>query len=277
MKKILVPTDFSELARASLSYAAMLALKLDVELILLHVIDISNSEMLLKRARLEDEVVDMAREDASYLINEVRAEVGDQLRIRYEHRMGHPLYKVIDNYVVQNDIGMIVMGLRGETGLGQVLMGGVTNSVINNSSVPVIAVPSGATFQLEKIFYATDLSNLTSELSFLVTFARRFDASIHVVHVLTNGEPEPDKDVIQSHIRKIDYRSIYFHVLRGEEIAPVVATFVRQSKAHMLAMFTHRLDFFEQLFSKSVTHEIAAQNQLPMLTINRARVKDLLP
>ncbi len=274
MKKILVPTDFSELARASLSYAAMLALKMDVELILLHVIDISNSEMLLKRARLEEEVVELAREDAAYLMDEIRAEVGASLRIRYEYRMGHPLYKVIDNFVLQNDVGLIVMGLQGESGLSQVLMGGVTNAVINNSSVPVIAVPAGATFQLEKIFYATDMSNLTRELSFLVKFARSFDASVHVVHVLTSGEPEPDKDQIKAQIKNIDYPSIYFHVLHGDDIAPVVATFVRRSKAHILAMFTHRLDFFEKLFSKSVTQEIAAQNHLPMLTINRERVKD---
>lgn len=277
MKKILVPTDFSELSRASLSYAAMLALKMEAELILLHVIDISNSEMLLKRARLEEEVIELAREDAAYLMDEIKAEVGDKLKIRYEHRMGHPLHKVIDNFVLQNDVGLIVMGLHGETGLRKVLMGSVTTSVINNSSVPVIAVPAGAIFQLEKIFYATDMSNLDKELILLVDFARRFNASVHVVHVLSTDEPEPDKDQIKQQISRIDYPNIYFHVLRGEEIARLVDTFVRRARAHMLAMFTHRLDFFEQLFSSSVTQDIAAQNHLPVLTINRERVKQVFP
>ena len=273
MKKILVPTDFSELSRASLSYAAMLALKMDAELILLHVIDISNSEMLLKRARLEEEVVELAREDAAYLMDEIKAEVGTGLKIRYEYRMGHPLHKVIDNFVLQNDVGLIVMGLHGETGLRKVLMGRVTTSVINNSSVPVIAVPSGAIFQLEKIFYATDMSNLDKELNLLVDFARRFNASVHVVHVLGSGEPQPDKGQIKQQIMRIDYPNIYFHVLRGDEVARLVDTFVRRAKAHMLAMFTHKLDFFEQLFSSSVTQDIAAQNHLPVLTMNRERVK----
>jgi nucleotide-binding universal stress UspA family protein len=274
MKKILVPTDFSELSRASLSYAAMLALKMDVELILLHVIDISNSEMLMKRARLEEEVVQLAREDAAYLMDDIRAEVGEKLRIRYEYRMGHPLHRVVDNFVQQNNVGLIVMGLHGETGLRKVLMGRVTTSVINNSSVPVIAVPADAVFQLDKIFYATDMSNLSSELSFLIKFARLFNASVHVIHVLTRGESHPDKNQIKEQIKRLDYPNIYFHVLRGDEIARLLNTFVRRAKAHMLAMFTHRQDFFQQLFATSITQDVAAQNHLPVLTVNMERVKE---
>ncbi len=274
MKKILVPTDFSESSRASLSYAAMLALKMDAELILLHVIDISNSEMLLKRARLEEEVVELARQDAGYLIDSIRAEMGQNLKISFEYRMGHPLHKVIDNFVQQNDVGLIVMGSHGASGLRKVLMGSMAMQVINNSSVPVIAVPKGAIFQLDKIIYATDMSNLAKELDFLVGFAQRFSASVHVVHVLASDEPNPDRTEIKAQIARIGYPKIYFHVLRGDEVSRVVSTFVRRGKAHMLAMFTHRLDFFGHLFSTSVTQEIAAQNHLPVLTINRERAKD---
>ncbi len=269
MKKILVPIDFSDHSVTSLRYAMMVAAKMNTSIVVLHVINISNSEMMLKRARLEEEVIAYSKEDAAKIIEEARKGSTENIDIQYDYRLGHPAHRIIGNYVNQNEIGMIVMGLHGETGLKKVLMGGTTTSVMNGTSVPVIAVPKSASLDLEKIFYATDLTNLTAELTTLVAFARFFGASIHVVHV--TGEVTVDKEMIKAQIRRIDYSDIYFHVLRGEEVARLLDTFVRRAKAHMLVTFTHRLAFFEKLFSTSVTQELAANNHLPLLTFNRGK------
>ncbi len=269
MKKILVPTDFSDHSVPALRYAMMVAEKMNTSIVLLHVINISNSEMMLKRARLEEEVIEYSKEDAGKLIDEARSGATGRVEVRYDYRLGHPVHKIIENYVNQNEIGLVVMGLHGESGLRKVLMGSTTTSVINETGVPVIAVPKTASLNLEKIFYATDLTNLDAELTTLVAFARFFGASIHVVHV--TNEVTVDKERIKAQIRRIDYSDIYFHVLRGEQVARLLDTFVRRAKAHLLVTFTHKLDFFEKLFSKSITQELAAHNHLPLLTFNRGK------
>lgn len=267
MKKILVPIDFSNHSVTSLRYAMMVAAKMNSSIVVLHVIDISNSEMMLKRARLEEEVIANSKEDAAKIIDEARAGSGENVDITYDYRLGHPAHKIIANYVKQHDVALIVMGLHGETGLRKVLMGSTTTSLIHETSVPVIAVPQAASLDLEKIFYATDLTNLNAELTRLVQFARFFGASIHVVHV--TNDPSVDKKQIREQIRRIDYSDIYFHVLHGEQVTRILETFLRRAKAHLLVTFTHKLDFFEKLFGKSITEELAANNQLPLLTFNR--------
>ncbi len=267
MKKILVPIDFSDHSVTSLRYAMMVAAKMNAGVVVLHVIDISNSEMMLKRARLEEEVIANSKEDAAKLIEEARNGSAENVAIEFDYRLGHPAHKIIVNYVKQNDIALVVMGLHGESGLRKVLMGSTTTSVINETTVPVIGVPQAASLDLEKIFYATDLTNLNAELTRLVQFARFFGASIHVVHV--TNDPAVDKQQIKEQIRRIDYNDIYFHVLRGEQVTRILETFVRRAKAHLLVTFTHKLDFFDKLFGKSVTQELAANNQLPLLTFNR--------
>jgi nucleotide-binding universal stress UspA family protein len=270
MKRILVPTDFSDLSKASVFYAAMLARELKSELVILHIIDISNSEMMLMRQRLEDQVIELSKDDAYELIGELKEKLGPDFPVRYEYRLGHPLHKMVENYAGQNGVSLIVIGTHGASGIKRRMMGSNASSLINESSVPVIAVPPDATFSVKKILYATDMENLNQELKILTGFARILNASIHVVHVVTNeNAPAPDKQKIREQLSKMDYPKIYFHVLKGTEVAPIIDELGQKSKNHLLAMFTHKFDFFQKLFKRSVTHEIVSQNHIPTLTFNK--------
>jgi hypothetical protein len=40
----------------------------------------------------------------------------------------------------------------------------------------------------------------------------------------------------------------------------------------MLAMFTHKLDFYEKLFGRSVTRQLAFHSSVPLLTFNKTTI-----
>ncbi|MBK5278192.1 MAG: universal stress protein [Bacteroidia bacterium] len=285
MKKILVLTDFSPLAKIVVSYAIGLAKILEARIILVSVINAGSSTNTLNNWRkLEEEMIKGAQEDADRLIKKVKKEA-DNVQLTYECILGFPMAEVVDGFAVKNKVDFIVMGTRGASGLLKVIVGSNATAVINRSSIPVIVVPGKARFKkIRKVVYATDLQNLEKEIITATQFARSFDAPLDVLHVRmasSNDQIEElDRNMARATkenrlIKTANYPKIQFHELSSENISDAVDKFVNDQKADFLIMFTHRLLFYEKLFGKSVTREQAFHSKVPMLTFNKTNLTNL--
>ncbi|MBL7872547.1 MAG: universal stress protein [Cyclobacteriaceae bacterium] len=270
---ILVPTDFSKPSKVAVLYAVRLAKKLKADIILLAVINVNiATDAILDWKKREEQMGDVARHDAEQLIAEIKKEINGGVKIEYRSIMGFPFEDMVENVVVDDGLDLIIMGTKGATGLKKVLLGSNAASVIDNSSVPVLSVPANTIFKpVKKIVYATDMLSITEEIKPMAMFARIFNAAIRVLHVLPGDSPKIiDELALASDLIKItNYPKISFHVLRNNSIAEEVDSFVMEQKADMLAMFTHKLDFYEKLFGKSVTRQLAFHAHVPLLTFNK--------
>ena len=269
---ILVPTDFSKLSKVAVLYAWQIAKKLKADIILLAVINAaSSSRALPKWKRLEEEMVVMAKNDAEQLISEIKKEIKGKIEISYRYILGFPVEDMIETFVTDNGVDMIVMGTKGATGLKKVVMGSNAAAVIDNSSVPVIAIPENAEFKtISKIAYASDLFNLHEEIKTVALFARLFDATVQVLHILpADSAKKVDKTMETDLIKISKYQKIAYHVLRNDSIVDALNTYIIDEQVDMLAMFTHKLDFYEKLFGKSVTRQLTFHAQVPLITFNK--------
>ena len=271
--KILVPTDFSDLSKVAVLFAVRLAKKLKADVILLAVININASAATsIRWEKLQEEMINIANEDAEELIQEIKEEINGRLRIFYRHTIGYPVQDLIESFTVANGVDLIIMGTKGATGLKKVLMGSNATAVIDNSSKPVIAVPGETLFKpIKKIVYATDMVNLDDEIKSVTRFAQLFDATIKVLHVIRgDSDKKFDSEQVTSElIDRSGYPKISFHVSRNDFTADEVDNFVVNQQADLLAMFTHKLDFYEKLFGKSITRQLAFHAHVPLLTFNK--------
>ena len=280
MKTILVPTDFSRLSKVGITYAISLAKKMDASVILLSVINAgASSNTLMNWKKLEEEMVNTAQQEADKFLGEIKSQ-GETVDISYCSLLGFPIADMIDQFAVKNKVDLIVMGSKGAKGLKKALLGSNATAVIDTSHVPLIVVPGEADFkQIKKLVYATDMQNLQKEIRVVARFARLFDAHIHVLHVIqgesskkSGKQVERDKFQISNEaalVSETKYPKIHLHLLENKNIADAVDTFVLDQKADLLVMFTHRLDFYEKLFGKSVTRQLAFHSKVPMLTFNK--------
>lgn len=273
--KILIPTDFSKLSKITVQYAVKMAKKLNAELILLHVVHIDappRAAIAVKIKSIEDAMVDHAKQDCIHLINDIKSENRGKLNISYKIIKGYPVESVVGNFAHHNDISLIIMGTKGATGLSKVLMGSNATAVINNSDIPVITVPEFARFKnLKQIVYATDMTNINAEMKILVPLAKLFDATVHILHIISPKSKKKidTKKIITNVTGKMKYPKITFHILINDYIIEGIDEYIASTKADILAMFTHNLTFFEKLFGKSVTRQMAFQTQIPLLTIKK--------
>ena len=269
--KILIPTDFSKLSLVAVNYAVKMAKKLSAEIVLLNVIFISappRAMVAVKVKSIEDAMFDNAKQVSIQLINELKAEHKGKLNISYEIIKGYPVEEIVESYAIHNKVDLIIMGTKGASGLAKILIGSNAASVINNSDIPVIIVPAFARFNnIKHIVYATDVLNLNKELKMIVPFAQLFDATIHILHI--GSSKSKMKINTKTIIDNIKYSKITFHVSINDDISEGIEEYIADTKADILAMFTHDLTFFEKLFEKSVTRQMALHSRIPLLTIKK--------
>ena len=148
LKRILVPTDFSESAEHALKYAVRLGRPYKAEIIVLHVFHPKEYLTLLSQRDQVDsgtanEVLEAAKARAMEKLEEIVRRVGNEdgpiLPILL---IGVPFEEIV-RYAAEHEADLIVMPTHGRTGLAHFLLGSTAERVISHSVCPVLVLRTG--------------------------------------------------------------------------------------------------------------------------------------
>ncbi len=135
-KQICCAVDFSEHSFAALQRAIELARRLEAELTLVHVFPPGHDTTLARAER----ALGMAEERILGRLGEWRAmaerELGREVRARL--LAGTPAREIARH--ASRGMDLIVVGTRGPTGLGRMLLGSVAERVVRDAPCPVMVV-----------------------------------------------------------------------------------------------------------------------------------------
>ncbi len=141
LRKVLVPTDFSESARHALTYGTSFAREYEAELTLLHVVE--NLTVGYASDLFPVPMQEVFQEISGYAKTEL-AKLGAQAREKnvsvVEHvAQGKPSAEII-RFAQDTEIDMIVLGTHGKGMLDQALFGSTTERVVRRAPCPVLTV-----------------------------------------------------------------------------------------------------------------------------------------
>jgi universal stress protein A len=139
-RKIILPTDYSELSDSVLDFATRMAQSLDALLLIVHV---SERELHPVGERFDVE----PRPDPNEMAR-LHAVIPTVEGVRFEHRLlhGEPGAQntkpadVIIRLAEEEQVDLIIMGTHGRSGLGRALMGSVATSVLRAARCGVLVV-----------------------------------------------------------------------------------------------------------------------------------------
>ena len=276
MVNILVPTDFSDLSRVAIQFAVKAANKLDGNVTLLHVLTMvqpTRASMRLRYEALEMDLIEFAEEDFKPIIEEAQKANKTKHPIKHAIEKGQSFNDAVRRFAKKKRTGLIIVGTKGASGLKKYVMGSNTASLVEVSDVPVMVVPEKASFTgFKNVVYASNLDHLDRELKTILPYLKVFDSQLHILHVLRPKEDlEEVKQKIAKAWQKINYRKVTVSIKAGEEIDKVIDQYVKQVKGDLVAMFTHRMSFYEKLFNRSITRKMTFQSVVPLLAF---RMKD---
>lgn len=273
IKKILVPTDFSENAYNALTYAISIAKKEKAKIILLHVFSINYISSEVPIEYFAEELASTGNEAAKKLrglCNEV--EKDGKLKCETINRQGQVVDIILDT-ITKKNIDMTIMGTKGASGLKEILIGSNTAKIITKASCPVIAVPGKASFHgIKKIVYATDyhLSDIVN-LKQLADMAKVFHAQLNIVHISNEHKSKEVKhmDKFLKKVRqKIHYKNISHKLLKGLDVEKKLQQYLKKESANLLATSTRYRGIIERLFGKSITKKIAYHTKVPLIAFH---------
>jgi nucleotide-binding universal stress UspA family protein len=127
LKKVLVPTDFSESARHALTYGISFAREYEAELTLLHVVEnltvgYASDLFPVPMAEVFQEISGYARAELAKLGTEARAK---NVTVKEVVVQGKPSAEIM-RFARETEVDMIVLGTHGKGMLDQALFGSTT-------------------------------------------------------------------------------------------------------------------------------------------------------
>jgi nucleotide-binding universal stress UspA family protein len=277
MKKILVTTDLSAGSKAGLRFAIQLVSQSKFALTFFHSYNFMSptSRTATKTKSYEKSAVVKLQQKLDHFVEKVYQELG----ILPEHHNCVIKSSVfaqsnILDYATEYHFDFICMSTRG-AGRLQRLLGTNTANLINNSEIPVIAVPyTYKSKKITSILYASDLENLDKELEIVATFAAPIHAEVKLLHFSSFLETDIDNTNIKQAMSKSDQLQIKLDIKifePAESLVSHIEAAISRTKPSMLVLFTeHHRSLFEKLFLSSKSAEYAYNPAVPLLVFNKA-------
>ncbi|WP_313806991.1 universal stress protein [Flavobacterium sp.] len=275
MKKILFPTDFSETANNAFVYALEMAKCIDAEVVVLHVYDlpsVSYGEIPFVVSEIYDSIELNNFENFKDQIPFLR-EIADKHQlgsVKMSHVLRHgDLIRTMKEICHDELIDMIVMGTNGATGLQEMFLGSNTGNAIVNIPVTLLSVPNGAKYtRLQHFGFTTKFDDADREaLKKVVNIAKKFHADVKCLTVKTHGFDVSDEGMT---FWKSDFKDepVEFFLVPHDDVKETIYDFVEHQNIDVLAMVTHKRNFFEELFTHSLTQKLSYHSEKPILAFH---------
>jgi nucleotide-binding universal stress UspA family protein len=275
MKKILFPTDFSEVATNAFVHALEFAKNVQGELVLLHTFELpvydnqffpENYNVLFDSLQLAQ--FDMFKDEIEKL-----RKIAEELKldkIKLSHRLmdGNLIYN-IKRAINEDEIKFVIMGTSGASGWEAFFLGTNAGSVISTINVPVLCVPLEAKFnKIETIGFTTRYREKDQKaLKDVLKIAKKMDAKVRCLYVKTSNS-DVSKDTIKHWETEFKDEPVQFSVIPSDDVKETILDFVSFKSIDVLAMLTYKRNFFVELFKPSLTQKIANNSSIPILAVH---------
>lgn len=268
MKRILLPTDFSENSLNAIDYAMAIFENQSCEFTFLNVQKPSEY--------ISDDIYTASPDFSIYeaIANDNKQKLialKDQYAKKFESQ---PFYfeahydfdnftDAIQQLVAAKNIELIVMGTNGATNASEILFGSNTLQVIRLVRCPILAIPAGFKFNglSSMLFTLRDQDhyhpNAMAPLGEIVSDRK---VSLEVLQLDTHNKLPPNK-VLEK------FSAVNYHRVEGVPTPEAISSYEQLLPIDIHAIFIRPKSFFERIFSGSNTSKIAYQSRVPLLVL----------
>ncbi|HLT33739.1 MAG TPA: universal stress protein [Aquaticitalea sp.] len=275
MRRILLPTDFSDNSLDAIQYALLIFKNLKCSFYLLHTYmpPIYNSEYLIGSPG-QIGLGDVIQETSKTQLEDLKSRLENQYDNPKHSFIVHTAFNTLLNEVIETlvseNIDLVVMGTQGATGAQEILFGTNTSHVIKKAKCPVLAVPPKFKYEaLKDILFPTDyeIGYGKEKFKLLITLARQHRSRIHVMHVSTGNELSIVQKNHKEDLQKLLGDNTLLHDTPNDSIITAINAFLAKEQIDLLVMVQNKHTFFERLFIEPIIKKISFHIRVPFLVI----------
>lgn len=275
MKKILLPTDFSENAFNAISYAVQLFANDECVFYLLNTYTpiLYDNEYLIyssTQPTLTEIYKNNSKKGLNRVLRRLKKNFPNDKHEYHKISSFNMLTDEMKEQVKEKEIDLVVMGTKGATGADEILFGTHTVQAIKKTQCPLLAIPAHFDYKPPKnILFPTDFeADQPNLLEILKDIAGNNSSKIHILHVYFGAELSEDQEKRKKALAQTfkDYGH-HFYSIAEKSVPQAIYDFQEDNPVEMLVMVNNKHSFFENLLFRPVINEIGFHVKVPFLVI----------
>jgi len=264
----LVPVDFSDNSLQALDVALALASPRVDRITVIHVIE-THYDFATQVALFTEQQRKEGRKRGKELLAK---HAHTQVSVRFKLEEGNPAIQ-ISQLASKQKVNLIVMGTQGASGITKSLIGTVAVSVVREAPCPVLVIPAtAAKTNLHQFVLGLEFAeHEPPTLNWLAKQIKKWKRKLQVIHVQPSGK-QVFKQVLlelgfkQYLSKKYPSLKAEFLTLTGEKPTEVLGTYMKSHPGILVMSHAHQ-GFWEELFTKSESIQMAFRTQVPLLIL----------
>lgn len=257
MHRIIIPVDFSEASLNAARFAAqMLAGKKDA------------TAILYNNFETEDDH-DISINYLESLKKEFSGAGVNLVELEYE--MGGDLVDNITRLVQTYRATLVVMGIKGKSGVEQAMFGSNTLKLVDKNLYPVLIIPPNASYNgINNVAFASDFINIeaTTPSTLINAVLEMFNPMLHIVNVNNEHYVSLTEEIQQGKKKFKEMFSAYkteFYFITMNDFLEALDNFVIDYKIDILITIPKHQSNSSLLFKATHTKQLAYHSHIPIL------------
>lgn len=278
MKRIIIPTDFSENALHAIRYSHEIFAGEEVEWVLLNTFgaDVYTSAATMS-LRADSAVIDEYHKISEQKLQGLRTRMEDEFgenNFSYEIVSRYDfLPDAINHLIKQKPVSLVALGTRGATGAKELFFGSNAVRIMEMvTAVPVLAVPDESPVVVpRKMALATTYTDLPVRLQLEVfsDVASRFGAEVTLIHISEEvrlGQKQITcRNWLQEQLARHDPA---LYTLAHKQVEKAISEYIESTNTDILALISRKHSFFQGLLKKSILKDLGYHSKIPLFVMH---------
>ncbi len=275
IKKILLPTDFSDTANNALRQAIVMAKLAGAELKLLYVIE---PEMNFSAT------IPMPQSEGYYeqlkinLLNKLgkiaqNIESENNIKVTYETRF-ETVYKQICSVAEDENIDLIMMGTHGNSGVSEFFIGSNASKVVSNANCPVITIQQKAATSGFKTICLPIRAEINSrqKVDYVVELAKLYASTVFIIGYADMNNEE-DQIKVKQYVLQVEKYLVKLNVnhnstfITGDNFTKEIMLHAEKNNADLIAVINETSFSLDHLIKGPFAKQFVNHSTIPVISI----------
>ncbi len=278
MKKILLPTDFSECSWNAIQYAMQLFKDETCTFYIMNSFEyvlsapssgvLSNSQnSAVVQAQKEN-----SKRDLAITLKKIEKEFHNAKHTFEFSAVYGSFIDAVEKSVEKFNMDMIVMGSTGTNAVKEMTVGSSTAALVGTIACPILVIPKAIVFkQLQEIGLACDYEFIYTKklLKPLLEIAHQQKSTIAILHVMNEKEALSDAQFMSRENLKLmlPANKTEFYTLTDIKIAIALHAFTESRKLDLFCIIAKKHNILKRLLGKTHSKWITKHAEIPLLVL----------
>jgi nucleotide-binding universal stress UspA family protein len=273
MKKILIPVDFSDLARHAFELGKQLQSELQAELHFVHIVTLPSHVLLTP----DGELFDDAEMDITQLQLE-QAQAERKLMAWIDNVQSNVVNKVLYGHVNETLLhyaqkikaDMVLMGTHGAFGMRELLNGSHAEYLAMHADMPILSLKGEAGKRIEKMVLAADFTAiLPTNISLLLALRSALQAQLYLLQIQKPGKRKREVEIqerMSAFAEANGLEDVAYAIFPAEDLEEGIVRFAANNNIDLIAIGSMQRTGLNKLINGCISADLVNHVQKPIFT-----------